>query len=273
MKSAHAQRCESRGMSAEYHESTEAMMTQQISPVNLGGQTTAPLQNVALCNNAMERAMHRPGHLPGLVAFYGPSGWGKSTAAAYVANKHRAYYVECKSTWTKKALLLAILVEMGVAPAKTIYEMVDQISEQLVLSQRPLIIDEMDHIVAKKAVEVIRDIYEGSSAPILLIGEENMPAKLREWERFHNRMLAWVPAQPCDLDDTRALAGLYCRDVTIADDLLERILEVSRGAARRVCVNLEHVRQEALALGQPSIDARAWGNRTLYSGEAPKRRV
>ena len=248
-------------------------MTQQESTVNFTGMTTAPLQNVALCNGALERALHRPAHLPGLVAFYGPSGWGKSTAAAYCANRHRAYYVECKSSWTKKALLSAILTEMGIAPAKTLYEMADQISEQLVLSQRPLIIDEMDHIVTKKAVEVIRDIYEGSNAAILLIGEENMPAKLREWERFHNRMLSWTPAQPCDIDDTRALARMYCRDVEIADDLLERVLEVSRGAARRICVNIEHVRQETLVQGDNTMDAATWGQRTLYSGEAPKRRV
>lgn len=248
-------------------------MTQHENPVNFSGMTTAPLQNVALCNGALERALNRPAHLPGLVAFYGPSGWGKSTAAAYCANRHRAYYVECKSSWTKKALLMAILTEMGIAPARTLYEMADQISEQLVLSQRPLIIDEMDHIVTKKAVEVIRDIYEGSNAAVLLIGEELLPAKLREWERFHNRMLSWTPAQPCDLDDTRALVGMYCRDVAIADDLLERILEVSRGAARRICVNIEHVRQETMVQGRQHMDAATWGQRTLYSGEAPKRRV
>ncbi|MEX2338260.1 MAG: ATP-binding protein [Aquisalimonadaceae bacterium] len=235
--------------------------------------TTAPLQNVALCNGALERAMHRPGHLPGLVCFYGPSGWGKSTAAAYVANKHRAYYVECKSSWTKKALLGGVLKEMGIAPAKLIYEMADQISEQLVLSGRPLIVDEVDHIVSKKAIEILRDIYEGSNAAVLLIGEELLPAKLREWERFHNRMLAWVPAQPCDIDDTRQLASLYCREVAIADDLLTRIQDVSRGAARRIAVNIETVRQAALTEGVERMDLATWGERALYSGEAPKRRV
>lgn len=250
-------------------------MTETNTVVNLTDSptTTAPLHNVALCNRALERAMNRPAHLPGLVAFYGPSGWGKSTAAAYTANRHRAYYVEAKSSWTKKALLLAVLTEMGVAPAKTIYEMVDQVSEQLVLSGRPLILDEMDHIVAKKSVEVVRDIYESSNAPILLIGEEMMPAKLRAWERFHNRMLAWVPAQPCDLDDAGALAQLYCREVAIEEDLLHRIVEISRGAARRICVNIESVRQEAMADGLDSMDLAAWGDRPLYSGEAPKRRV
>lgn len=235
--------------------------------------TTAPLQNVALCNGALERAINRPAHLPGLVCFYGPSGWGKSTAAAYVANKHRAYYVECKSSWTKKALLTAVLKEMGAAPAKTLYEMADQISEQLVLSGRPLIIDEVDHIVTKKAVEVIRDIYEGSNAAVLLIGEELLPAKLREWERFHNRMLDWVPAQPCDIADARQLATLYCREVAIADDLLTRIQDISRGAARRIAVNIEVIRQAGLTEGLDHMDLATWGDRPLYSGEAPKRRV
>ena len=52
-----------------------------------GDGTTAATTNVAKCIRAMERAVSRPSHLPGLVGFYGPSGYGKSIAAAYVANE------------------------------------------------------------------------------------------------------------------------------------------------------------------------------------------
>jgi hypothetical protein len=75
---------------------------------------TAPLQNVALCTQALKDAMERPLHLPGLVAFYGPSGWGKTVSATYASNKYRAYYVAAKESWTKKAFLEAILTEMGI---------------------------------------------------------------------------------------------------------------------------------------------------------------
>lgn len=249
-------------------------MSQNDNMVNLPiGSTIAPLQNVALLSQLLEQLVQRPLHLPGMGTFFGPSGWGKSMAAAYAANKSRAYYVQCKSTWTKKAFLSALLKEMGVAPANTIYDMVDQAAEQLVRSGRPLIVDEMDHIVEKKAVEVIRDIYEGSQAPILLIGEELLPTKLRKWERFHNRMLAWVPAQPAELDDTRLLARFYASDVEIANDLLERIQTVSQGTTRRICVNLNLVRQAALNEGLDAIDLATWGKRELYTGEAPARRV
>lgn len=235
-------------------------------------QTIAPLENVSRCAAALERAMHRPGHLPGLTAFYGPSGWGKTIAATYAANKHRAYYVEAKSSWTRKALLAAILTEMGIDPGKTLYDMTDQVSEQLVRSNRPLIIDEFDHLVQAGTVEIVRDIHEGSSAAILLIGEEQLSAKLKRWPRFHNRMLSWVPAQPAALEDAKHLRRLYVDEVEIRDDLLARITELSRGAARLICVNLDRVQQEALKERWKAVGLKEWGNRDLYTGDAPARK-
>ena len=246
-------------------------MTQSFNDNSLN--TTAPLTNVGLAMSALERSVNRSPHLPGMVVYYGPSGFGKSFSATYTANNLRAYYIECKSSWTKKGLLFSILKEMGIAPAHTIYEMTDQISEELVLSQRPLIIDEMDHIVDKKAVEIVRDIYEGSQAPILLIGEEKLPTKLKRWERFHGRVLDFVPAQPASTADAKHLRRLYARGIEVADDLLDEIQRISRGSVRRICVNLDRVREIASVEGWESVDRKMWGSRELYTGEAPTRRL
>ncbi len=236
--------------------------------------TVAPLVNVSLCSGALDRVMERAAHLPGMVVFYGPSGYGKSTAAAYTANRTRAYYVECRSTWTRRATLAAILHEMGIAApgGGRIYEMTDAICEQLAKSGRPLIVDEMDHLVEKSAVELIRDLYEGSGAAILLIGEEMLPRKLERWERFHGRILEFVPAQPANMDDARHLARLYCGGLVIEDDLLSKIHSLARGSARRICVNLERVRSEAASNGLNQIGLTQWGRRDLWTGEAPTRR-
>ena len=235
--------------------------------------SVAPLANVGLCTGALDRAMNRAAHLPGLVCFYGPSGWGKSTAAAYTANRTRAYYVECKSTWTRKATLTAIIKEIGIQPPQTIYDMTDAICEQLANSGRPLIIDELDHLVEKGAVEIIRDLYEGSGAAILLIGEERLPKKLERWERFHGRILDFIPAQPADIEDARHLARMYCGRIAIADDLLTRIHQAAAGSARRICVNLERVREEAASLGLNKIGLAEWGDREFFMRSAPARRV
>lgn len=239
-----------------------------------GSNTIAPLKNVALCSRALERAMTRPQHLPGMVCFYGPSGFGKSFAAAYTANKHRAYYIECKSTWTKKAILSAIAREMGLVPSATMYELTEQISGHLVMTDRPLIIDEMDHIVKREAVEIIRDIYEGSHVPILLIGEENLPTNLKKWERFDGRILDFVPSQAADASDAKALARFYCRRVTISDDLVAELAKRAKGSIRRICVNLARIEEETLEAGKTEIDLNGWNSmkKGFWTGEAAVRK-
>ena len=246
-------------------------MTYSNNPNTMG--TTAPLTNVSLCMSALERAMNRSMNLPGMVVFYGASGLGKSFSASYAANHHKAYYVECRSLWTKKALLLAIAKEMGIAPAKTIYELADQVAEQLILSQRPLIIDEMDHMVEKKSVEIIRDIYEASQAAILLIGEQSMPRKLKQWERFHGRILDFVEAQPANIDDARFLESIYARGVEVSDDLLAHVHTLAKGSVRRICVNLDRIGEEAEAQGWEIATLENWDGRELFTGDAPMRRA
>lgn len=249
-------------------------MTQQGHPVNGG---TAPLLNVRKCLEALQAAKIRASHLPGIVCMYGPSGYGKSTAAAYVATRTDAYYVECRSSWTKKAFLEAVLKTMGITkkstetPARTLYGMVDQVAERLT-SGRPLIVDEMDYLVDRNAVEIVKDLYESSQGTILIIGEERLPGKLEAWERFHGRVMHWVDAQPADIEDAKALRAMYCKRVQVADDLLALVVEAAAGSVRRICVNLERIQAEGLADGLDIVDRAAWGSRELFTGKAPARR-
>ena len=102
-----------------------------------------------------------------------------------------------------------------------------------------------------------------------VVGEERFPEKLKRWERVHNRVLEWCAAAPADLLDAQKLAKLYAPDVPIADDLLERIVIETRGVTRRVCVNIEAVRQEARKVGVSKvIDLKTWGSRSFYTGDA-----
>ncbi|HXE96787.1 MAG TPA: ATP-binding protein [Dongiaceae bacterium] len=233
---------------------------------------TAALSIVMLAMGCLKRIVERRDHLPGMAVLYGFSGFGKSTAAAYISNKMSAYYIECKSVWSKKAFMENLLKAMGISPGRTVSEMLDQICEQLAKSGRPLIIDEMDHIVEKVAVEVVRDIYEGSKAPILLIGEERLPGKLAKWERFHGRIMEWAAAPPADLHDAKVLADFYCAGVTVAEDLLTAIHGKSNGSVRRIVTNLDLVRKEAQSQGLDTMSLKEWGKRALYTGEAPQPR-
>ena len=232
-----------------------------------------PLTNVGLLSAAIDRALQRPVGLPGLVVMYGKSGLGKSIAAAYAANLHRAYYVECRETGSKKSLLLAILREMSVSPARTLSEMVDQVAEQISRSGRPLIVDDVQYLLEKSAANLLTDLYNASQGTIVLIGEENVSTGLARLERLHNRVLEWVPAQAASLADVKRLAAESYPKLQLADDLLADLLHAVGGCLRRVAVNLYRVNGEATASGLTSIDLAGWGKRGWFTGEAPARRA
>ena len=67
----------------------------QASPAGI-----APLVNIAVADRAITRALGRGLHQPGLVVMHGPSGFGKSMAAAWVVARQRAYYVQANDFWT-----------------------------------------------------------------------------------------------------------------------------------------------------------------------------
>jgi DNA transposition AAA+ family ATPase len=236
---------------------------------NAGSKTTAPLTNVGLFMRLVERALNRDPRLPGMVCFHGPSGWGKSSAAVYAYQKLDTHYIECRSTMTKKTFLAELLKEMGVIPERTIGAMYNQAVAALEGSQRLLIIDEMDYLVQKTAVDIVRDLHDETGVVIALIGEERLPAKLKHWERFHGRILAWQGAQPATVADAHHLARLYCPGVGVEDDLLLKLHALAKGSARRICVNLAMIYEEARRQGLEAMGLSEWGNRPLYTGEAP----
>ncbi|WP_300656239.1 AAA family ATPase [Pseudomonas sp.] len=232
------------------------------------------LTNVGLLASAIERAQARPMGLPGLVAMYGASGLGKSVGAAFAANRYRAYYVECRDTWSKKAFLQAILREMSILPAVTLSNMVDQVAEQLSRSTRPLIIDDVQYLLDKAVANVLTDIYNASQGTMVLIGEERVPTSLAKLERLHNRVLEWVPAQPATLEDMQALAAASYPKLRIDAALLEDLRRAVNGCLRRVAVNLYRIYSEAEAMGLDSVDLPQWQqlSRGWFTGEAPVRR-
>lgn len=233
--------------------------------------TMAPLTNVAAFMTLVDRLQNRGADLPGMGCFYGPSGFGKTTASLFAGNEVGACVVQMKSCWTQRKLCESICKELSLPPARTIADMVEQISEALARNQIALFIDEADFLVKRKMVEIARDIYEGSGEPVILIGEEKLPSMLKQWERVHSRVMtnAWVPAQPCDAHDFDLLVKLRCPGLEIGDDLLRRIRTAAGGSARRIVSNLEAVRERAATLNVARIGLKEWGDTQFETGEVP----
>lgn len=236
-------------------------------------KNVAPLRNVMLLGALIRKVQLRDEGMPGMACFHGFSGYGKSQAALYNTQATRACWVEVKSVWTRKTLCEKISAGLGIPTGRTVAAMVDMIGEELAKSGRPLLLDEAHILCTDSMMKLVHDLYESSyGSAIILIGEEGLPQQLERWERVHNRMLDWQPAQPADLREVGVLAALKCPGLTIEEKVLEKVLTVSSAVARRIVSNLNQVKDHARTEGKQQITAADIGAIRWITGQAPSAR-
>lgn len=245
-------------------------MNQHVNPAGFG--TIAPLKNLMTAYGVAQRIIDRPAGVDGLGLFYGPSGYGKSKASIYVQNKTNAIYLEVFDYWTKRKFCQALLTELGVDKARgTVADMMDHALRLLQDDpNRLMIIDEADKLVDKGMIELVRDIYKGARIPVLLVGEEKLPEKLKAYERCENRVTAYGMANPSDLDDARALAKVFHPKLIFGDDLLAEVVRQTRGVASRVVTSLAEIGQFARAGGLSEVGLNDYTG-SYFTGQAPRR--
>lgn len=243
------------------------------SPIVKQG-SIAPLKNVSACLDVANRIINRKPGVAGLGVFSGPSGYGKSKASLYVQHKKSALYLEVFNFWTRKLFVEALLAELGVhEPRGSIGTMMLQAIRLLRDDpNRLLIIDEADQLVDRHMIELVRDIYKAADIPVLLVGEEQLPAKLSRYERVENRVSAFALANPCDAADARVLAQAYYPRLSIADDLLAHVADKTQGVASQIVATLGQVEEFCLGAGVTTIDFATYGG-GIFTGKAPTRRA
>jgi len=229
--------------------------------------TIAPLRNVSALMGVVDQVHNRDFRLPGMAAFYGPSGWGKSSAIVVVANEFQAHCVQVMESSTPTFLLETIMDELGLPKMRGVPYMVKAIGRHLMKSDRPLIIDDAQYLLQKRMIGVVRDIYESSQAPIILVGEEKLPDDLRRWENVYNRLLVKEPAMPSSMEDARMLADVYCPNIAIGADLLGKLLEDTSGNTRNISNNLVRIKEIMRRSGKSEATLETWGDRAFETGD------
>lgn len=235
---------------------------------------TVPTKNVTLFRSLIKQLLERDRPEIGIGVFCGPSGYGKTHSAMFSAVRMRAHYIRVADAWGAKSLADAICQKIGLKQRGTVSAAVNDIVEQLTLDRgRPLIFDEADYLVKKGKIDFVRDLLDMSHAPIVLIGEELLPQKIKRFERADNRVLATVQAVATTLDEARQFASLYAPGVSIKDDLLSSIIEAGQGRARRIIVNIERAKQISVRDNRKSLGLSEWGSTPYYDNGTPKRRA
>lgn len=224
----------------------------------IAGAGVARLMNVGLALAAMKQIKAATTQMPRIAVLSGPPGYGKSQAAMHMAHPlgENAHFVQLRMFDTVKSIAELLLTELDVRfkPSWNTAAKFDAICERLQQTQRPLVLDEFDHIAEKSSVDFIRAIHDQCSTPIFLIGEAGLQKKLLDrHERFHDRVLVWQHAVPCDEDDAAKLAKHYAPDMRFAEGALRALVSRTSGVARRITTELERLKEDCKRKGIDTV--------------------
>lgn len=231
---------------------------------------TLPVKNVSRLMAATNALTNRASGLPGMGLIWGPTGYGKTTASAWMINQCNGVYIRAMRLWTPKSMLSSIAKEIEIDVKG--YNNTDAclaIIQNLSISGRPLFIDEADYIVSKELLlDTLRDIHDFTSVPVILIGMHGIEKRIKNNAQFTGRIIQKVEFQGADYEDARLLADGLC-EVSVADDLLTKLHKTASpktasnqivwGAEiRRLIVGLSKIEQFARSRGQSSIALSDW---------------
>jgi DNA transposition AAA+ family ATPase len=135
---------------------------------------------------------------------------------------------------------------------------------------RPIFIDEADYLLRQAdMLDTMRDIYDTTGSPVILIGMEEMARKVQTNGRFARRITQWVEFDGIDLADTRVLADTVC-EIGVADDLLAYVHKAARANIGRMTTALARIETFGRTNGHGEVDSdspvtlKDWGKRPLF---------
>lgn len=217
--------------------------------------------------DAVDALLDRPVGTEGMGLLWGPPGTGKSTALTLVANTYDAVYVRALGCWTVTSMLGELCAGVGEKRSCRRADMVSAIVKRLTndnLKPKPIFIDEADYCFRQfDMIDSLRDIYDLSGCPVILIGMENIARDIREHDRIARRITQWVEFSGIDMEDTIQVTRELC-EVELEQDLIDYLYTQTNGNIGRMVIGLTKIENFAQTNGMKRINADQWGGRSLY---------
>lgn len=226
-------------------------------------------ENIKKLSAMLEDLYSRPMGVEGMGLVWGLPGEGKTTAIAWAVNQANGVYLRARGLWTPLVMLNAFAVELGVEPSKSSKAAVcDRIINDLAARPRVVFIDEADYLFSGRGdemIDTVRDIYDISQNPIVLIGMEDMSLKINTRHRLRRRIQKWVEFKPLQFKDVKSLTDTVC-EVPIEHDLLEDLHRKAGGNIGLITLGLEKIERHSKRNGiDPDvIGIKHWGNKPFF---------
>jgi len=229
-----------------------------------------PISNVQRLAEAADALLNRAYGMPGMGLVEGPTGYGKTTAVAWLVTRVNGVFVRALATTTPSSLLDSICKELGIGKRSTNVATVEDIVRKLAETGRPLFIDEADYLADKRRlIETLRDIHDLATVPVVLIGMHGFRRKLTPLQQLTGRIAQWVDFQAASEFDARVLARELA-EVDVDDALVGKLHAAAQGSVRLLVVGLAQIEQRAKNRGLRKIGVNEWGHGDFFVGVAPQ---
>ncbi|MCG9624607.1 ATP-binding protein [Vibrio mediterranei] len=226
----------------------------------------APVKNLLSTQIALENLRQSAYGVPLVGLVHGLTGYGKTTAITYLYNQVNGIYVSARAHDSTSSLLHRIVEELGSQPMHRINKNVDFIIEKMSMDERPLFIDEADYLMQdKRMLETVRDLYDGTEVPIILIGMDQIARRISTHKQFYNRISEWVEFKPADMDDVQTMADYLLEDgIKVDEELLNHLRISTGGELRRITIGLQKIESLAIANELELITLDQWGDQPFH---------
>jgi DNA transposition AAA+ family ATPase len=191
------------------------------------------IKNARRFQSAMDHIHHA--NLKGMermALVFGAPGLGKSETALRFAANNGALYIRMKKLMSAHWFLRELVDCLGGSPRWRTEELFNQVLELLKQRKRTLILDEVDY-VDSKVTETLRDLYDITGTPFLLIGMQYADKRLMRYPHLYDRFVEVVKFQPLDREDVELMVK-ELSDVAFDEDAIDKILAESEGKIRRI---------------------------------------
>jgi len=164
---------------------------------------------------------------------FGRAGRGKTRTAQWYAAKEKCRYLRVVTVWSELDFLKGLCREVGVIdPPHRRGACFAEIIDKMVHDPRPVFVDELEKMNVRM-LDLIRDLSDISTAPFVLIGEEELATVMKRNRRVWSRTFQTMEFQPIGVPDIL----MFCGDttsITIEADVAGLIHQYSDGDFRLV---------------------------------------
>lgn len=206
-------------------------------------KTFVKTKNVKKFVSLMDRLKKLPPNIPKLALVYGNHGLGKTRTLIWWATKNDAIYIRANNDITQNGLLKEILLDLNINPYHSMQDNLDEILKYLKADPKIIIVDEVDYLFSRNAIEILRDIQDSTGTPIVLSGMGNVDMKIARYKHFDDRLYRKLKFEPYDENDiTEILSEMT--DLKFTPDAI-KYLATRTNQFRKIVQTLEELEQQA----------------------------